>query len=150
MICLFMALALFDVVHGACVPTNWNYPWMKVGDHWFTRLDTARPWHEQMVECGKLEPGRSSIGSIQTPEGLQIISHRFGPNMWIGGFEIAGTGKWYWWNRGQVKMVTNPFWGKSEPDGKAGKAGCLHLYAGRFQDGNCLSPIKALCELRCK
>ena len=34
----------------SCMPTNWNYAWVKVGKAWFTHLKVPRTWLEQVCE----------------------------------------------------------------------------------------------------
>ena len=136
-------------VQSSCVPTNWNYPWLKVGTAWFTKLDTPRPWYEQMKKCGDIEKGRSSIASIRSSEEVKVMKHRFPGQYWMGGFEIERSGHWLWWNRGRFEEVKKFFWYRSEPDNAGGHSACMHFYHGWMADGRCDHLLRALCELRC-
>ena len=40
---LFVALSLVNAGQ-PCMPTNWSYPWLKVGNAWFAQIATPRSW----------------------------------------------------------------------------------------------------------
>merc|ERR1712226_798817 len=78
----------------SCIPHNWNYPWTKVGNTWFTRSHNSGIWQYVADECSKIEPGRSSIASILTSDEQSNIEIDLpDEHWWIGGVQI-GSNKW--------------------------------------------------------
>ena len=133
-----------------CTPENWSYPWLRVGDSWFTVLNTRRAWYDQMIECGLLEKGRSSIASIRSRHELEILEHRFQGRYWLGGFEVSKDDKsWYWWNRSKVDEVKT-YYGPNEMNNYSGEHSvCMHFYKGEVTDARCDYELRAICEVRC-
>ena len=44
---VFITLIGFTVSQ-SCMPTNWNYAWVKIGKVWFTHLKATGTWLEQV------------------------------------------------------------------------------------------------------
>uniref|UniRef100_A0A7M5VFB6 C-type lectin domain-containing protein n=1 Tax=Clytia hemisphaerica TaxID=252671 RepID=A0A7M5VFB6_9CNID len=139
-------------VSQSCIPSNWNYAWVKVGKAWFTQLKVARTWLGQVEMCKKVDPSRkSSIGTLRNKEENLKVQKTFPGPTWIGGFEIETTGQWFWWGTNTNK-ITNTFWASGEPDNRGGNEACImydwRLGAG-WTDIACTSVYMAICEIRC-
>ena len=152
-ITLFFILVLATLCYADnCFPENWSHAWLRVGNVWYTKLDTPRSWLEQVKKCKELEPGRSTIGSIQSKQEQDTVTKRF-PTVWLGGFEIVNTGQWFWWGAGEPKPIQQTYWRGREPNDYNGQESCIvaNYVAGKggWDDNMCQLKRKALCELRC-
>jgi len=151
-ICILTLFVEVLAVQGQCMPTNWNYAWFKVGKTWFTKIDVARPWLEQIKECKKIE-AKSVIGTIRTKDESTMVHSKFPELLLLGAFEIKATGQWFWWNGvgGSPEQIKNFYWASGEPSNDRGIEGCLMTgySGGGWNDVSCLAKWKALCEIRC-
>merc|ERR1712212_1236166 len=84
-----------------CMPTNWNYRWQLFQGSWYTQVDTARPWAEQVARCETIEPGRmASIASVDDKDVSNMVQKRFDQSVWVGGFELGNSRTFMWYNNG--------------------------------------------------
>lgn len=101
---LLVIVTLISVVAAAqpnCMPTNWNYRWQLFKGSWYTQLDTARPWAEQVEKCKAIEPNQmASIASINDADASKMVGHRFQQSVWVGGFELGNSRTFMWYNNG--------------------------------------------------
>lgn len=82
-----------------------------------------------------------------------MVYLQFREKIFLGGFEIEGTGKWFWWSNsgGLPEQIKTFHWASGEPNNANGEEGCLVTgQEGSFwNDVQCFSKFKALCEFRC-
>ncbi|XP_066935279.1 type-2 ice-structuring protein-like [Clytia hemisphaerica] len=137
----------------SCIPSNWNYAWVKVGKAWFTQLKVSRTWLQQVEMCKKVEPAHmSTIGTLRNKEENSKIQTTFTGPTWIGGFEVGSTGQWFWWGA-NINKITTTFWASGEPSDSSGpNEGCM-MYGYRpgrsWDDDMCSALYMGLCEFRC-
>lgn len=139
-----------------CTPTNWSYSWFKAGAAWYTETRCKGSWQQMMMQCAKIEPGRSTIATIRSEFERKRIeqSSLLGDKRWTGGIRIAQN-LWYWYKYNGKPAVILPikkfFWGKDEPSASSASQVCIKLMENKRQwtDELCHSVGTALCELRC-
>merc|ERR1719392_4494 len=116
-------------------------------------------WKQALVECQKIEVGRTTLASIENKNEQESISKSDIPDVygtWTAGVMIPPLQKWFWYkdNGEQVmlKQVTSFFWNSGQPDGD--KDGyCMNIFnvarGRKWNDFSCENKLPALCEIRC-
>ena len=133
-----------------CTPDNWSYPWLRVGNSWFTVLNTRRAWYDATWKCSTIEKGRSSIASIRTMRELKILQRRYKGRYWLGGFKMyRDVHSWMWWNRSRVEKIKGFFWYRKMRNYLGTHSVCMYFYLGYMNDARCDYGLPAICELRC-
>merc|ERR1712080_489283 len=106
-----------------CLPKNWSYSWFRVGNTWFTEVTKKVTWSQAVVECTKIEAGRTSLASIETKEEQDAVfkSDIVDTWHWIAGAKFLPLQKWFWYkHNGEVsllKPISASFWDANEPSG---------------------------------
>ena len=139
-----------------CLPTNWDYAWSKVGNVWFARTHERGEWYSMAELCQNIEPGRSSIASVRSPEEqAHIVKGLPDEAWWLGGIRLGGH-KWYWTSMKKYKIMFTPLtyknWHAGEPSTPKFDH-CLHMHTAglgrKWNDISCIHRFRAICEIRC-
>merc|ERR1712189_947 len=141
-----------------CLPTNWSYTWFRSGNTWFTNIKKRVTWAQAVEECKKIEPGRSTLASIETKAEQNDVAQADidGYWTWTAGIMVAQLKKWYWYKDNgkdfSFKPLNKSFWNKGQPSGDGNCVSLCPKEKGAkrmLNDDLCSSLCPALCELRC-
>merc|ERR1712168_341468 len=150
-----IVVAVFVQVVAAtqCYPENFDYSWNYVesdaGGVWYTHLDVAGDFNQQLENCENIGTGVTLASALNAQENDALYRSMPGPCM-LGGFSVVpGSNEWFWVEGqkgdGMVSVKTT-FWRPSEPSGGSENCIMIDTDVNGWNDVICGLKLYAVCQ----